>query len=101
LAYEHLRVSLTKGNLWLYVLTALEERPATPTKLKTLVAEKHGFAPATITFYSVLYKLRREGLVKKATDSFRSEYEITARGRAELGKGRELLESIGAQITAD
>ena len=49
MAFEHLRDTLTKGNLWLYVLSALSEAPRTPVELRTLVKEAHGFTPAAGT----------------------------------------------------
>ena len=100
MAFDHLRDSLTKGNLWLYILAALSESPRTPTELRTLVRGSHGFAPAVITFYSVLYKLRREGLVRRSSEAFRSPYEITAKGRAELGRGRAFLSQIEKSLAA-
>lgn len=98
MAYEHLRESLTKGNLWLYILTALEEGPLAPLELKAAVQQEHGFAPATITFYSVLYKLSREGLVRKTSDTFRSAYAITAKGKGELAKAKALLSSVTLEL---
>jgi len=98
MAFEHLRDTLTKGNLWLYVLAALEDQPATPVELKNRVKRDHGFSPATITFYSVLYKLQREGLVRRSTETYRSTYEMTQRGEEELQKGRELLSSVEKRL---
>ncbi len=98
MAFEHLRGSLTRGNLWLYLLRALEAGPATPVELKSIVEQRHGFTPATITFYSVIYKLRREGLVRRSTEEFRSAYEITDKGRAELARARELLEKASRDL---
>jgi DNA-binding PadR family transcriptional regulator len=98
MAYEHLRDSLTKGNLWLYILAALSDAPKTPVELRTLVKERHGFAPAIITFYSVLYKLRREGLVRRSSEAFRSSYEITPKGRSELARGKSFLSQVGAGL---
>jgi DNA-binding PadR family transcriptional regulator len=99
MAYEHLRASLTKGNLWLYLLTSLEDGPSPPIRLKAAVKREHGFEPATITFYSVLYKLGREGLVKKSTNSFRSPYEITPRGREQLSRARDLLAAVASELS--
>ena len=100
MAYEHLKDSLTKGNLWLYVLSALSEAPRTPVELRTLVKEAHGFTPASITFYSVLYKLRREGLVRRSSERFRSGYEITQKGRAELARGKTFLSQVEEKLGA-
>jgi len=93
-AYEHLKDSLTRGNLWIYVLSALDAGPATPGEIKKKVQSRHGFSPATITFYSVLYKLRREGLVHRSSDEFRSAYEVTPDGKAALARARDLLEKV-------
>ena len=94
LAFEHLRSSLTRGNLWLYVLAELETSNASPAEIRKSVEAKHGFAPATITFYSVIYRLRREGLVKRSSEEFRSTYSITPRGRADLAKALEYIGSV-------
>jgi len=94
LALEHLRTSLTKGNLWLYILSELQLNDATPGELRSRVLDKRGFAPAAITFYSVIYRLRREGLVKRSSDSFRSAYAITPKGRDEFLRALFLLDEI-------
>jgi DNA-binding PadR family transcriptional regulator len=65
-----------------------------PTDIKDKVYSKYRFAPATITFYTVLYRLRREGLVRKVGDSFRSEYEITPKGKEEFAKGKALIRDL-------
>ena len=91
LAFEHLRSTLTRGNLWIYVLSELQKGAATPGALRSQVQKVHGFSPAAITFYSVLYKLRREGLVERSSDSFRSSYGITPKGRVELQSALGLL----------
>ncbi len=90
MAVEHLRNSITKQNLWLYILSSLRGGPASPSELEREVESNFGFSPAKITFYTVLYKLRKEGLVGKTTESFRSKYGITERG------ARALEEAIGA-----
>lgn len=99
MALEHLRETLTKGNLWLYVLSVLECREsASPGEVKRAVEKAYGFSPATITFYTVLYKLRREGLVQRASREFRSGYSITPRGVAELEKARRMLDEVSSSL---
>ncbi|MBI3840497.1 MAG: PadR family transcriptional regulator [Thaumarchaeota archaeon] len=97
MAFEHLRSSLTKGNLWLYVLSELQVGDATPGELK-LKVERRGFSPAAITFYSVIYKLKREGLVRKASESFRSPYSITPKGNAELSRAIKYIDEVGRSL---
>ena len=91
MALEHLHESITKQNLWLYILALLRDSSASPPEIKEAVRVRFGFSPAKITFYSVLYKLRREGLVEKITDSFRSRYRITEKGDGALDDGIRLL----------
>ena len=98
MAYARLRDSITKGNLWLYLLTELETGEASPRDLRERVKEKFGVTAASITFYSVIYRLQKEGLVRKSTANFRSAYEVTAKGRGELEKARRLLREVGGWI---
>jgi DNA-binding PadR family transcriptional regulator len=94
LALEHLRTSLTKGNLWLYILSELQLNDATPGELRCRVLDKRGFAPAAITFYSVIYRLRREGLVRRSSDSFRSAYAVTPKGKDEFLRAMSYLDEV-------
>jgi len=101
MAYEHLKESLTRSNLWIYILSTLGSGPASPGEIQKKVSSRYGFSPATITFYSVLYKLRREGLVQKTSDEFRSAYSVTTAGRAELARGLELLEKVRKSVSQE
>jgi len=98
MAVEHLRHSITKQNLWLYVLSTLRSGPASPGDVERDVESGFGFAPAKITFYSVLYKLRREGLVSKTAASFRSKYAITERGERALEEAIETLKNTSESL---
>lgn len=98
MAYRHLNESLTRGNLWLYILSTLERSRASPGEIRKTVRTDFGFTAASITFYSVLYRLKREGLVRKATSDFRSSYEITGHGREELERARLLLRDVGKRM---
>jgi DNA-binding PadR family transcriptional regulator len=93
-ALEHLRASLTKGNLWLHILAELQGGDATPGELRARVLAKRRFEPAAITFYSVIYRMSREGLVRRSSDSYRSAYAITPKGREELAKALDLLAEV-------
>jgi hypothetical protein len=58
----------------LYIVKPLEDTPSALVEMKAAAKRTHSFAPATITFYSVLYKLHGEGLVRRSSESFRSSY---------------------------
>jgi PadR family transcriptional regulator PadR len=94
LTLEHLRTLLTKGNLWLYILSELQLGDATPGEIRSRVLDRRGFTPAAITFYSVIYRLRREGLVRRSSDTFRSAYAITPEGRDMLVRAVTYLAEV-------
>lgn len=70
-----------------------------PAERRARVLDKRGFASAAITFCSVIYEPRREGLVKRSSDSFRSAYAITPKGRDELLKAVSYLDEIQKNLT--
>lgn len=87
MAYERLVQKLTKENLWLYILRMLSEEPDYPLGLKRKFLKRFGFEPATITFYIVLYRLKKEGLVSSKMEGGRTIYSCTKRGAEELARG--------------
>lgn len=97
MAYERLVKKLTKENLWMYILRILSEGPTYAYEIKKELRERFRISPATITVYVVLYKMRREGLIKvKAGRPLgrpdRVYYEMTKKGEETLARGRALLE---------
>jgi len=98
LAYERLVRKLTKENLWLYILRMLLEKPDYPMGLKRRFAEKFGFEPAGITFYTVLYRLKNEGLVSSRTEGGRTVYLCTEKGGEVLGMAVRYLENTSEKL---
>ncbi|OLS32896.1 MAG: hypothetical protein HeimAB125_04210 [Candidatus Heimdallarchaeota archaeon AB_125] len=74
-AYLRLVKNLTIDLLWIWVLKLLKEGPKYAYQLKQEIQEKFGFSPATVTNYTILYLLEREGLVEK-TDMRNSDERI-------------------------
>ena len=74
-AYLRLVKNLTIDLLWIWVLKLLKEGPKYAYQLKREIQEKFGFSPATVTNYTILYLLEREGLVEK-TDMRNSDERI-------------------------
>ena len=64
-AYQRLVKNLTIDLLWIWVLKLLRESPKYAYQLKQEIQERFGFSPATVTNYTILYLLEREGLVEK------------------------------------
>lgn len=76
----------------------LSEEPTYPLELKRKFASRYQFTPATITFYVVLYKLRREGLVESFPQGGRTLYRCTAQGREALQKGVRFISQIAKTL---
>lgn len=64
-AYQRLVKNLTIDLLWIWVLKLLREKPKYAYQLKREIQERFNFSPATVTNYTILYLLEREGLVEK------------------------------------
>ncbi|MHA1219635.1 MAG: PadR family transcriptional regulator [Candidatus Heimdallarchaeaceae archaeon] len=64
-AYQRLVKNLTIDLLWIWVLKLLKEKPKYAYQLKQEIQERFNFSPATVTNYTILYLLEREGLVEK------------------------------------
>lgn len=89
------------GNLRLYLLALLQERPRHGYELIQALAERFGgtYSPSAGTIYPRLSKLEEEGLVSKSTDGRKTVYEITAAGSAELDSRRHELDAIEDDLT--
>ncbi len=103
MAYERLVEKLTVENLWLYVLRLLREKPLYGYEIRKQIQGRFNFAPAVITVYVVLYKLQREGLVKKTSvkgDSSvqRKYYTITEKGAEALTAGKKFFEDTYQRV---
>jgi len=98
LAFERLVSSLTRDNLWLYILKMLNEQPTYPLDLKKKFQHRFHFSPATITFYVVLYKLRREGLVETFQDDRRKLYRCTGKGLKILQEGIHFIDRTSSLL---
>ncbi len=96
-AMKRLITRTTKENLWLYVLTLLEERDYFAYELRGAVHKRYGVEMASVTAYVLLYKLQRDGLVELSVERregrrpTRKYYRITSLGRQTLDEAREYL----------
>jgi DNA-binding PadR family transcriptional regulator len=89
------------GNLRLYLLALLDERPRHGYELIQALSDRFGgtYSPSAGTIYPRLSKLEEEGLVTKSTDGRKTVYEITDAGRAELEARRHELDAIEDDLT--
>lgn len=93
-AYKRLVKTLTSGNLWLYVLKLLSEKPMYGYEVIQNIKSSFKINVKTVTVYVVLYRLTNEGLIRAVEKNGRKYYEITSRGKAELRNGVDFLEHI-------
>ena len=103
-AMRRLITRTTKENLWLYVLTLLEERDYFAYELQGAIKERYGVKIASVTAYVLFYKLERDGLVelseerKEGRRPTRKYYRITDRGRKTLNQARIYLELLAKTL---
>jgi DNA-binding PadR family transcriptional regulator len=74
----------TRECLWLYILRILSERPTHAYAIRSLISDRFGFRPGTVTAYKVLYLLHRGGFVSKKASGRQVVYTITPKGRKAL-----------------
>jgi len=90
-ALERLVRKLTVENLWLYIINILLEKPTYAYDVRRRIVEKFGFKPATITVYTVIYRMEREGLLEKAENG---SYKVTSLGRQAYEEGLRTIEEV-------
>ncbi|MCS7098747.1 MAG: PadR family transcriptional regulator, partial [Sulfolobales archaeon] len=84
-AYERLVRKLTTEVLWIYVARVLlESHPLKAYEIKKRITEKFGMRPRTMTTYTVIYRMSREGLLKPVKVDGDVVYELTEAGRRAL-----------------
>lgn len=90
-AYQRLVKNLTIDLLWIWVLKLLKEKPKYAYQLKQEIQERFNFSPATVTNYTILYLLEREGLVEK-TEMRNSEERIDRKYYVITKFGEEVMD---------
>jgi DNA-binding PadR family transcriptional regulator len=99
-AFQRLEKNLTIDLLWIWILKLLRSEPKYAYQLKQEIQEKFGFSPATVTNYTILYLLEREGLVEKTemTNNVeridRKYYIITKFGEEVMDEAEVYLEGV-------
>ena len=93
-AYRRLVKTLTSGNIWLYVLKLLGEKPMYGYEIVHNIKNSFKINVNTVTAYVILYKLANEKLIEAVEKNGKKYYRITARGKSELKNGIDFLEHI-------
>lgn len=98
-AYQRLEKNFTIDLLWIWVLRLLRDGPKYAYELRQEIETKFGFSPATVTNYTILYLLEREGVVKKVDKRNSDEridrkyYAITKLGEQLMDKAEHYLQT--------
>jgi DNA-binding PadR family transcriptional regulator len=98
--FERFKKSLTKDNLWIYILTLLKKSPLYPYEIKSKVEKKFGFKPGNMTAYVVINKLRSGEYIKiektaKDKGPEKTYFKITEKGKKELEKAKRFYKKLG------
>jgi len=100
---ERFERSITKDNLWIYILTLLKKKELYPYEIKSSIEKSFGFSPGNVTAYIVMKKLKSGGYVNiikkdKGKGPERTHYNITDKGIAELRKAKEIYKKTGQML---
>ncbi|MHA1686617.1 MAG: PadR family transcriptional regulator [Candidatus Heimdallarchaeaceae archaeon] len=99
-AFQRLKKKLTIDVLWMWILKLLSEGPKYAYELKQEMQRRFGFSSATVTNYTVLYLLEKEGIVKKVEISNdleridRKYYTLTPLGIQLFEEAKKFLKEI-------
>jgi PadR family transcriptional regulator, regulatory protein PadR len=88
---ERFEASLTKDNLWIYILTLLRKKELYAYEINEKIRKEFGFSPGNVTAYIVIQRLKSGGYIKssrkgKEGGPVRHYYTITRKGDEELKK---------------
>lgn len=94
-AYERLVRKLTTEVLWLYIAKVLlTSKPLKAYEIKKKITETFGIRPRTITTYTVIYRMYRDGLLRQIKLDGDVVYELTEAGREEFEEGLKFLNGV-------
>jgi len=92
--FQRLQKTNTIGNLWIYILSILKEKPLYGYEIPKLIKEEFNFKPGKITPYCVLYRLENQGFVKSKIKERKKIYTITKKGEIELEKAKSFYQNL-------
>ena len=103
-AYKRLTKKISIDNLWIYILRLLQEKEMYGYELRDSIKKRFGFEPATVTSYTILYKLEKDNLVISHIKDNpegrpdRKYYTITEEGKIAMKKAKSLFEDIFKKV---
>ncbi len=103
-AFKRLKKKISIDNLWIYILRLLQEKEMYGYELKESIKKRFGFEPATVTSYTILYKLEKDNLVTSLVKNNpegrpdRKYYSITDKGKKSMKEAKGLFEEILSKV---
>lgn len=92
---KRLKRTLTKENLWLYILSVLKRKKMYAYGLGNELEKSFGWRHGLITSYVVLYRLEAEGLISSEYEDRRKYYTLTPKGRKTLAQAKAYMKKLG------
>ncbi|MEM2024871.1 MAG: PadR family transcriptional regulator [Desulfurococcaceae archaeon] len=99
-ALIRLKKKLTVENLWLYVICVLKSRGA-PLKaydIKVALRDLFRIDPPAVTVYTVLYRMVRDGLLRREHRGEEVFYSLTEGGINAYREGLVFIEEVLAKL---
>ncbi len=94
-AYERLVKKLTVEILWIYIAKVLmSSGPLRAYEVKKKIVERFNMKPQTMTTYTVIYRMVREGLLAPTNIGGDTVYTLTDKGKEEFTEAVKFLESV-------
>ena len=103
-AFKRLKKKISIDNLWIYILRLLMEKEMYGYELRESIKIRFGFEPATVTSYTILYKLEKDLLVTSHVKDNpegrpdRKYYTITEEGRKAMMEAKGLFDEIYEKV---
>lgn len=85
---ERLEKKVDRENIWLCILSLLDEKDRYGFEIRQLIQKKFGFLAGNVTAYKVLYLLETGGYVRQYLKSGKKYYRITKSGKKQVKKAR-------------
>lgn len=89
--FDRFKRKIEVESLWIYVAHILSKGPKSVSEIRAALREIHGITVPTITLYSVIYRMEKEGLVKRKEEE-PTKYMLTDYGELMFKKSLLLLE---------
>ncbi|HEV51638.1 MAG TPA: PadR family transcriptional regulator [Thermoprotei archaeon] len=98
---------LTLENLWIYIIKLLSEAPNGEMyayEIKKALHLQFGLRPATVTVYSVLYRMEKEGLLQSRSTGTglgrlsKRYYTVTDKGMRELQQAVDFIDEVRSKL---